>query len=182
MKLGLKRRASAESSGTQGRRGSATQCGTIAAAYCASLLFSSVGGPPSFEVLVARRWLLLSVASLIALGAGLALLYFPALRRPRVLAVVAGVLLLAAFVEPELTLLAGQSAILGLALALVALALRRVVRPSTTPHSATPSQSGFRLDRSSTRSAFHRPDDVQPTTTASIPAGVDFPRHSGPDS
>ncbi len=145
-------------------------------------LFSSIGGPPSFEVLVARRWVVLLLASLITLGAGLALLYLPSLRRPRVLAVVAMVLLLAAFIEPELTLLAGQSAILGFALALVALALRRVVRPEATPHTATPSQSGFRLDRSSTRSAFHRPDDVQPTTTASLPVGIDFPRHSASDS
>ena len=122
------------------------------------------------------------MASLVALGAGLALIYVPALRRPRTLAVAAGVLLLAALIEPELTLLAGQAASLGLALSLAALTLRRVVRRPISPLVAHPSQSGFRLDRSSTQSAFHRPDDVQPTTTASISVGADIPRRGGSNS
>ena len=52
-------------------------------------LFSTAGQEGRFEVVVVRRWLLLLLSSAAALAVGLVLIYFPALRRMRVV-VVAG--------------------------------------------------------------------------------------------
>ena len=85
-------------------------------------------------------------------------------------------LLLAAMVFPDLTLLIAQAASFGFALALVAVVLRTLDRDARNPPPvAPPSQSGFRLDRSSTRSAYHPAEDVEPATTAAVSISVDGP-------
>jgi hypothetical protein len=136
-------------------------------------LFSTVGGQSQFGVVVVRRWLLLLSASLVTLTFGLLLIYFPAVRRPRTLFVAAAVLLLAAMIYPELTLLLAQAASVGFVLALTALALRQLVGRQKPTTVATQSKSGFRLERSSTRSAYHPPEDVEPETTAAVSIAAD---------
>lgn len=138
-------------------------------------LFSTLGNQARFGVVVVRRWLLLLSASLATLAAGLALIYFPALRRPRALAAIAVALLLAAMIYPDLALLVAQAASFGFALALVAVALRHLVGREKAAPLAPASQSGFRLERSSTRSAFRPAEDVEPATTAAVSLSVDGP-------
>ena len=76
-------------------------------------LFSTAGQEGRFGVVVVRRWLLLLIASAVVLAIGLALIYFPILRRMRVLAAVAAVAIIAAIVFPDPALLIAQAGSLG---------------------------------------------------------------------
>jgi len=88
------------------------------------LVYSGVGAPGAATVWVVPTWCLVLAASGVTLAAGLAVAYRPWLRRTAlILPVVAG-LVLAAAAAPELAALLGQAAVPGIALTLVAWALR----------------------------------------------------------
>jgi hypothetical protein len=88
------------------------------------LVYSGVGAPGAATVWVVPTWCLVLAASGVTLAAGLAVAYRPWLRRtPLILPVVAG-LVLASAATPELAALLGQAAVPGIALTLVAWALR----------------------------------------------------------
>ncbi len=132
-------------------------------------LFSTVGPESHFTVLVARRWLILFIASLVSLLAGLAVVYVPMLRQGRMLVAAAAALLVAAVIWPEPVVLLAQAAALGLGLVLLALVLRRFVGRRLLPAPPPAISSGsaaIAVERSSQRFAA-RPADT-PTTTASI--------------
>ena len=89
-----------------------------------SLVFSGVGPPGDAVLWLVPNWCLVLTASGAALGLGLAMVYRPWWRSPRVWITVAAVLALAAAVRPDLAPLVAQAAAPGLALAAVAWALR----------------------------------------------------------
>ena len=138
-------------------------------------LFSTAGQEGRFEVVVVRRWLLLLVASAAALAIGLALIYFPALRRTRALVAAAAVLLVIALIYPEPALLFAQAGSLGLLLVLAALVLRGIVSRRPTPVSPTAISSSSRLERSSTRLHSRREPEPEPATTATSPVAIESP-------
>lgn len=90
-------------------------------------LFSSLGAVDKCQIRTASRSLIVLTASGIALVAGLLLIYVPASRHPVTLLAVSIMLLAAAVLFPEPTLLVLQAASLGLALILMAGLLRRSV-------------------------------------------------------
>jgi hypothetical protein len=113
-------------------------------------LYSVVGPTASFEVAVARRWLVVLLASLTSLLAALALLYVPGLRQPRLLLVGTCLLLLLIMAWPDQSILIAEAAILGLGLALLAVVLRRVVtdrsqRPAARLEGSTHERSSRRI-------------------------------------
>ncbi len=141
-------------------------------------LFSAAGSEPRLEVVIARRWLLLLVASAAVLSAGLGLIYFTALRRPPVLFGVAGLLVLGAIIYPEPTLLAAQAASLGLALALLALVLRVALRRPRSAPVAPLAPISSRFDRSSGKTSLHYPSEPrQPASTTTTPVALESPSH-----
>jgi hypothetical protein len=89
-----------------------------------SLVFSGVGPPGDAVLWLVPNWCLVLTASGAALALGLAMVYRPWWRSPRVWITVAAVLALAAAVRPDLAPLVAQAAAPGLALAAVAWALR----------------------------------------------------------
>jgi hypothetical protein len=134
-------------------------------------LYSVIGPKASFEVAVARRWLVVLLASLASLLAALALLYLPALRRPRLLLVGACLLLLLIMAWPDQSMLIAEAAILGLGLALFAVILRRIV----TDRSQRPAVrlEGSTHERSSRRIRAPMVDDNDlVTSTASIGVAI----------
>jgi hypothetical protein len=141
-------------------------------------LFSTAGQEGRFQVVVVRRWLLLLIASAAALAVGLALMYFPVLRRMRVVAAAAAIAVAVAIVYPEPALLLAQSGSLGLLLLFVALVLRGIVSRRPAPVSSTPPSSSARLERSSTRLHPPREQEPEPATTATSPVVVDMPSRS----
>jgi hypothetical protein len=134
-------------------------------------LFSVVGPSEPFEVVVARRWLVLLLASFASLFAALAVIYVPALRQPRVLMAGACLLLLFVIIWPDPAILAAQAASLGFGLALLALVLRWLLGASgVRVPIARPDSS--KLERSSWR--IHKPlsdKNELVTSTASIAVG-----------
>ncbi len=135
-------------------------------------LFSTVGAIPEFEVAVARRWLVVLLASFATLLAAIALLYVPALRQTRVLAAGGCGLVLLALAWPDQSILTAEAAVLGLALAVLAVVLRRALRDSAQQPIIR--FEGSTLDHSSRQV---RPpvddDDLLVTSTASMAAGIE---------
>ena len=83
-------------------------------------LYSSIGPAATLEYVTLGRAPLTACLSLLALLAGLALLYVPALRHAACLLVVGISLLALGYVYPETAILCGQSAALGVVMVLVA--------------------------------------------------------------
>ena len=90
-------------------------------------LFSTLGAVQGAHLQTASRSLIVLVASLAALVAGLLLIYVPASRHPASLFAVAVLLVSAGVLYPEPTLLVSQAASLGLALTLLAGLLARTM-------------------------------------------------------
>jgi hypothetical protein len=85
-------------------------------------LFGGLGEAPALEVLVAHRRLIVAGCSGAVLLIGLLLVHVPRLRSPSLLFVAAVLVAGLAVVAPDLALLAGQSALLGLTIAAAAAA------------------------------------------------------------
>jgi hypothetical protein len=136
-------------------------------------LFSAAGAEGDFEILIAKRWMLLFGASLAALLVGLALMYVPLLRGARVLTGAAAILLIAVLIWPEPALLLAQAATFGVCLALLALLLQKLVARGNR-HEMTPSGRAISfIERSSQRIPFRTTDEGKAaTTTASIAVEV----------
>ena len=108
-------------------------------------VFSGLGPPGSATLWLVPTWCTVLVASGIALAAGLVLAYRPAARRTAVVVPLVFTLGVVAAALPDLAPLAAQAALPGVALALVAWALRAVFdrepnappRPQPAPVSAS---------------------------------------------
>ncbi|MGD9632452.1 MAG: hypothetical protein AB7U97_04170, partial [Pirellulales bacterium] len=108
--------------------------------------------PVSINLITAPRWLIVLAASGAMLALASAWMYLPAVRRPWIAIALAGAIAGLAFAFPTQAVLAGQAAILGLALSAVALLLRRWSGEQTivAPQPATTGSTHLRL-RSSLR-------------------------------
>ncbi len=90
-------------------------------------LFTTFGAPYQMEVTTLSQGVLVFVASGTLLVVGLLFVYFPIFRHPVTLLVLGIVVFALAWFRTELAVLAGQAALLGLALVLVAYLLRRTL-------------------------------------------------------
>lgn len=126
-------------------------------------LFSGTGEPQSLRIYMAPRSWLVGLASLVTLGAGLALLSFPRLRRPWILLVTLVVLAALVTIFQGISLLVIQASLLGFVLLLIALGLRWLLQPrSGAPGSRRTSGDDSQsrastLDRSGPPSTTARP-------------------------
>ncbi|HEV3416009.1 MAG TPA: DUF2304 domain-containing protein, partial [Pirellulales bacterium] len=148
-------------------------------------LFSAIGSETRFEVVIARRWLLLLIASLGMLLVGMALMYVPPLRAPRMLLTAAVALLIAVLIWPDPTILLAQAAGVGLGLAVLSFILQRMVGRREIAESTARASAPSHLERSSKRIAYRASDGRDAaTTTASIAvevsSGDEDPFHDEP--
>ncbi len=135
-------------------------------------LFSSAGAEPRFEVLIARRWLILLIGSLIPLSIGMAVMYVAALRQTRIVLAACGAGLLVALIWPEPVLMLAQAAAVGVGLLPVAIWLRWLsIRPTAV---AAPTSSGLHstIDRNSKQLIFGAGHSHPTPSTASISVGT----------
>ena len=137
------------------------------------VVYAGVGDPGAAAIWVAPTWLLVLVVSGITLAMGLALVYRSALRRvPVVLSIGAGVALVAALV-PDLAPLAGLAAVPGVALSLLAAALRAFVdRPAVRlPQVGLPVAAESSTRYMPAASIVISPSIVHSPTTVTKPGG-----------
>ena len=119
-------------------------------------LFSSLRWNDTCEVFTVGRSTIVFVASAATLLAGLALIYLRPARHPVVLLAAAVLLGGGAALQPEAALLAAQAAVLGLALALLALVLRQWLsaeRAVAMPEAASAATMSLHVPRPSELSA-----------------------------
>jgi hypothetical protein len=134
-------------------------------------LFTSFGAVGPLQVVTMTRTLVLLLASGLALAVGVVWLYFPWFRHPAALVMVAAVLLVVAWLLPELAVLGAQAAALGAALTLVVQMLRLILwRASAT---STPvSQRTQWSDSKMTALPPARGEGSSRIATATAPAAV----------
>ena len=138
-------------------------------------LFSSFGRSQSLELpLVRRRWLMLIVSGF-ALVCGLALVHWPALRRPGLMTAAGVTVLGLALALPEPAMLVGQAAVLGAVAVISGWILRRMlVGPSRVP--TVDLTRRLRADRSGREPSKSSARVPSPATTATAPLGF-LPEH-----
>jgi hypothetical protein len=136
-------------------------------------LFGGLGQPPVLETVIAQRMLIIAAASGAVLLIGLLLLHVSRLRSPSLLLALAIVLLAIAWISPDLALLAGQSALLGLAIAGGA-ALWSALRPGRTRALPSPSTITRRVPDSAVQpAAVVRPDRSSQITATAAAAAIE---------
>jgi hypothetical protein len=135
-------------------------------------LFGGLGRAATFEAWTIHRRLLLALASGGALALGLALLHWPLLRRPAAVLVLVIALAGAALAAPDLALLIGQGAVLGLLIAL-AVALWNWMSLGRTPWPPLASPLTTRpREALSTQPPTLRPEHAPPVASATPTAAV----------
>lgn len=137
------------------------------------VVYAGVGDPGTAVLVVAPTWLLVLVVSGATLAVGLALVYRPWLRRVPVVLSMGACVALAAAVAPDLAPLAGLAAVPGVALSLLAAALRMFVdqpagRPAP-PAFVIPAESSTRYVPAA--SIVIAPSVAQSPTTVTKPGG-----------
>lgn len=138
-------------------------------------LFSVVGDAESCEVAIARRSSIVFVASSLVLTACLLLLYVPVFRRAPSLIALAAVIATVALAFPEVAVLVGQAAVLGIVLAVIAISLYRSLRKAPVVTDFQGSSASPMVDRSSTQ-LYYRPATAgSPSSTATTPALLERP-------
>jgi hypothetical protein len=135
-------------------------------------LFGAVGQTPTMDLAVASRRLVLTLASGLALAGGLAILFLPWLRSATTLLVATVLLGAASLALPDAALLAGRSALLGLAVVFVVGAWRWFFagRPAWPSN-----RTGTIVKRFENSASTTHPVNVersQPLTTATAPAAL----------
>ncbi len=138
-------------------------------------LFSTSGRIFPLELVSISRSRLVLLASLPLLAVGLGLIYIPWMRHPAVLLIVALLVAGIAFVEPHLSILLAQAAVVGVLLVIVAWLLARLSPPPQTATSAPSRGSSYAALERSVTELYHRsPSKSHPPSTATnplIPAG-----------
>lgn len=133
-------------------------------------LFSSLGPVERCELRTAGRSTIVLAFSGIVLVVGLILIYVPAGRHPATLLLAAVVVAAMLAVWPAAALLAGQAAVLGVGLTLMAGLLHRSLSRRRRGRPAETSSSIF--DRGSTRTLRHAPAAGSRGSTQTAPAAV----------
>jgi hypothetical protein len=130
-------------------------------------LFSAIGGEP-MRAWVARRSMVVFLASAVVLATMLIGLYASPSRRPAMLVCLGVAVAILALAYPEPAIVLAQSAVLGLALGFLAPVLRRTVRQPSRDEPLSHVASGFSPDRSSTRSFPTQQMSKSGVSTASV--------------
>jgi hypothetical protein len=127
--------------------------------------------PVSINLITAPRWLIVLAASGAMLALASAWMYLPAVRRPWIAIALAAAIAGLAFAFPTQAVLAGQAAILGLALSAVALLLRRWSGEQTiiAPQPATTGSTHLRLRSSLRTDSYYAPPPTAPQPQSPIP-------------
>ncbi len=135
-----------------------------------SYLFSASKPVHELNFSVARRGWLVGAASGLLLLAGLLFLYVPLVRKPGVLFVATVALVALAALQPEIALVLAQAAALGLALALFAGILKRLLSPEPEVVRTASGPSSLISERGSTQPEFSlAPSDDRETSTMAAP-------------
>ncbi len=137
-------------------------------------LFSSTTPVSRCAFRTAARWSIVLAASSVVLLAGLLLIYVPILRHPAALLVAAVVLATVASLYPGPALLTAEAGSLGLALALVAGLLHRVLGPATGGGLWREPSSSV-LDRNSTQAQYRPPAAGKPPSTEAVQTQIAMP-------
>jgi hypothetical protein len=132
-------------------------------------LFSFNGNLSQLTASSIPRWLIVLLAGSTVLAGGLLLIYVPIARQPGIyLAAAVGVAGFAAW-QPDVAIVFGQAAVLGLALLLVANVLRHIAHRRHRAGALVPNPSSSSLDRSANRSKPRLPQVVGAPSTTSHP-------------
>jgi hypothetical protein len=121
-------------------------------------LFGTLGRWPTLQVRSASRRLIVPVASGFVLAVGLLLVHVRRLRSPGVLLAAAIVLAAVALAAPDFAMLAGQGAMLGLAVAIVAAGWAWFASGHPVPRSSVMSSTIRPRESASTQPPASRPD------------------------
>jgi hypothetical protein len=133
-------------------------------------LFSTAGRMAPLELVSISRSRLVLFASLPLLAVGLALIYFPWMRHPTVLLIIAFAVASVAFVDPHLSILLAQAAMVGIVLAAMAWFLARLTpRLETASNIPSRGSSFAALERSVTELYHRSPSKSHPPSTATNP-------------
>ncbi len=132
-------------------------------------LFSFIGAPGSFLISTVERGQIVFLASLAALTVGLLLIYLPIARRPMVLLMAGGILLILAAWNVDAAILLAQASVLGLVLALVAGCLERIVKRRELRRAVVRSGGSSIIRHSENPQPVRLSEPVSVTSTASIP-------------
>jgi hypothetical protein len=142
-------------------------------------LFSSFDRMDRLQVRTCSRQLLVYSSSALALALGLGLLYWPALRHPAVVLLLAVTLASTAWLFADVALLVSQAAALGVALALLAalvsLVLRQFQRDAAWSRGMGPSAADSRVAATPSWSVGAAPQSTTLSAPASAPAPAPAP-------
>ncbi len=131
-------------------------------------VFSTMGSPPGAEVETVGRSLIVLIASLSALGLGLAVIYVRAFRHPVALLAVAVGLTAGAVLHPESAILLTQASAVGVVLSLLAVRLQRRLPGRRDTRLAGAPSAG--LEQDSTQTQYLRPAIGSQGSTQVAPA------------
>jgi hypothetical protein len=134
-------------------------------------LFSTVGRVTPLEVWMAPRSGLVFISSFAVLAIGLTFIYFPVIRHPAAILVLALLVVAGAVISPEATLIIVQSSLLGAILVIVAAYLARRALNSQPAVQPSRGSSFAMLDRSTT-AVFKRIEGRPQPSTATAPMAV----------
>ena len=140
-------------------------------------LYSSVGAIEPLEIYTISRARLVLAASLPVLALALLLIYFPVMRHPAMFVVLAVVVAAGTLIDPDLALLAGQAAGLGLLLAIVAAAMARNSIRRPKPSTVAVRGSSQALVERGVTELYQRPPaaGLQPSTATNPLIPSSFP-------
>ncbi len=138
-------------------------------------LFSAATNVTAISVSLIPRWQLVLLASTSALCVGLALIYFPRLRNAGLLLSLGIALFAISAWVPDMTVIFAQSAMLGIALAVLAGFLRRGINRRTARGVVVSAKSSPAFDRSKSPSKVRPRELVGAASTLSTPHATDVP-------
>ncbi len=122
-------------------------------------LFGALGRWPTLNVVAAPRWLIVSLASIAVLMLGLLLIHVPQVRSPGLMLIVAVIVAGGAVTAPQAALVLAQGAMLGVAVAIAAMAVAWATSGRTRFAAPPVSSSAARSRESSlAKTATPRPD------------------------
>lgn len=130
-------------------------------------LFRDLGAPAQMKLTTARLSVIVFVASLLVLTAGLMLLYVPAVRKPWVMVLAAFCLLPLGIANPTTAIFVTQAAAVGLVLTMLACLLRVLFKTEPIPPASAELEPSITVEpRSSTRSYITGPSSDSDSSAA----------------
>jgi hypothetical protein len=130
-------------------------------------LFRDLGAPAQMKLTTARLSVIVFVASLLVLAAGLMVLYVPAVRKPWVIVLATFCLLPLSIANPTTAILVTQAAAVGVVLTMLACLLRVLFKTEPVPPASVELEPSIPVEpRSSTRSYITEPSSDSDSSAA----------------